>query len=419
MADQLFPVTSGFYDSVDNDRLYSADDMNRPYRRLVGNGVFATPQGTPSTDLQVTATSGMVIKVAEGEGLFGDRWFENPSDISITVPANTEVLPRIDSVIVQVDSRQSGRVANIVYRTGNPATNPVAPSLSMATSVSEYRVANIRVAAGASALSQSAITDCRGSAECPWVTSLVTQPDTSSLWDAWNTAYTEFYDNATAEYNEYTATQRESWEEFIAGLTEDLTVATNIIPLTGTYTSTASVSTIPIPIASYNANTDVLLVFINGLNAQGKYTANGSNIVLTNAISAGQTVNFLVLKSVTTGDLQSVTALIQSLDAKLTAATADSGWKTLVLNTGFRDQNLAYRKIGSVVYWRGTVTITGSSTTAFTIPAGYRPAATTYVPSVTLSGTPTRITINTSGNVVLQSGITNQQIPFCFSYPVG
>ena len=71
MADQNFEVNCGFFDAMNNDRLYSADQMNRPYKRLVSNGVFATPQVTPSTDLQVvSAASGMNIKVKKGEGIF-------------------------------------------------------------------------------------------------------------------------------------------------------------------------------------------------------------------------------------------------------------------------------------------------------------------------------------------------------------
>ena len=73
MADQIFSVNSGFYNAVNNDRTYSAEDMNRPYKRIVANGVFATPAGTASNDLRVTATSGMVISVAAGEGIFADK----------------------------------------------------------------------------------------------------------------------------------------------------------------------------------------------------------------------------------------------------------------------------------------------------------------------------------------------------------
>jgi hypothetical protein len=182
MADQVFAVNSGFYDAVNSDRTYSADDMNRPYKRVVSNGVFATPKGTKSTDLQVvSANNGMQIIVKKGEGIFADKWFENSAAINITVPANTSTVPRIDSVIVQVDKRTSGRVGNIVYRTGTPSVNPTAPSINTVSNVIEYRLANVRVETGTTAITTAMITDRRGSADCPWVTSLIYQVDTSIL----------------------------------------------------------------------------------------------------------------------------------------------------------------------------------------------------------------------------------------------
>ena len=33
MADQVFAVISGFYDAINEDRTYTADQMNRPYNR--------------------------------------------------------------------------------------------------------------------------------------------------------------------------------------------------------------------------------------------------------------------------------------------------------------------------------------------------------------------------------------------------
>ena len=110
MADQIFNVNCGFFDAVNNDRVYSTDDMNKPYKRVVSDGVFASPQGTPSTDLQVVSGgSGMLIDVNTGEGIFASKWFQNPSAIPITVPSNTALTPRVDSVIIQVDGRSSGR----------------------------------------------------------------------------------------------------------------------------------------------------------------------------------------------------------------------------------------------------------------------------------------------------------------------
>lgn len=321
MADQIFNVRSGFYDAINADRVYSADDMNRPYKRVVSNGVFATPKGTPSTDLQVVAAgTGMQIIVKSGEGIFADKWFENASDININVPSNTTTLPRIDSVIVQMDKRTSGRVGNIVYRTGTPASSPKAPSVNTVTNVIEYRLANIRVNAGISLITGGMITDRRGSSDCPWVTSLIYQVDTSTLYDQWAEAYASYFE-----------TEKAMWDDWYTHLTEELDVSMTLIKLTNAVVTVSETSEVLIGIPEYNPNTDMLEVYINGLRAveQYQYTVNGStSISLTSPIETGQTVNFVVLKSVIMGNEYNIMSLINALDAKI--AGVSGGTPTVV-----------------------------------------------------------------------------------------
>ena len=293
MADQTFAVHCGFFDAINSDRTYSADEMNRPYKRVISNGVFATPNGTPSTDLQVTASSGMNIICKKGEGLFGDKWFENPSGIAITVPSNTGTVPRIDSVLVQVDTRTSGRVGNIVHRTGTPASSPVPPAINQVEGVIEYRLANIRVNAGVSSITQSMITDRRGSSDCPWVTSLIYQVDTSTLYDQWQAAYAEYFEEEKA-----------LWDAWYAHLTEELDVSMTLdrhvnTVITSEYTWDVNIG------LDYDHNTDILEVYINGLRAvEGtQYVVNDgdTSITLANGLQDGQTVTFVVMRSVIGG----------------------------------------------------------------------------------------------------------------------
>jgi len=322
MAEQVFTnVNCGFFVSQDGDRLYTAEDMNRPYKRLVSNGVFATQDGTPSSDLQVLADSGRNISVAKGQGLFGDKWFENPAVIPITVPSNSTSNPRIDSVVVQVNTNTSVRAGRIIYRTGTASASPSAPALTEAAGISEYRLANVYVASQATAISQANITDCRGTSECPWVTSLVKQVDTSTLFAQWAAAFDDYYAQATADYEEYVSEQQQAWEDFMDSLTQELSVATNVLMLTNSVAAAAdNVRNFNIGIAGFDASTDILMVFINGLNAVGKYTLNGNtSIQLTNAINTGDAVSFVVLKSVISSDIQSVASLIQSLSTQVAA----------------------------------------------------------------------------------------------------
>lgn len=414
MADQVFAASSGFYNSVSNDREYYAEDMNKPYQRLVSEGIYATPQGTPSTDLYVQSNSGMGIVVKKGQGLFAGKWFSLDADQAITVPNNTSTVARIDSVLVQVDTRSSWRVANIVYREGTPSANPVAPSINETTDVFEYRIANIRVTNGASAISQSNITDLRGT-ETPWITSLINQVDTSALFSQWQNAFERYYASATSDYDEYTEEQRDAWEQFVSTLTSELTATMNLVRLWGTEMTREGVNSYYIDITEYNPSTDILFVFINGLMANDDmYTITESSgeyyISFTNPLTGGQKLDFYGFHAVIGGDLQTTETLIQSLDARLSAELADSDWNNLVLENG-EAFDLAstpqYRKIGKVVYLRGAVKgISALNTVIGTLPTGYRPSSKFYYPSVVFSGTTIPATayiqIKTDGLVVLR-----------------
>lgn len=433
MADQVFNVNCGFFDAVNNDRTYSADDMNRPYKRIISNGVFATPQGEASTDLQVVSAGDMEISVNAGAGIFGDKWFESLTVTSITVPDNTNILPRIDSVIVQIDKRASGRVGSIVYRTGSPASTPLEPEINQTENVVEYRVANVYVEPSATSISNADITDLRGSSSCPWVTSLIYQVDTSTLFDQWQYAYAEYYNNATEQYNEYVTEQQQAWEDFLETLTSELTVATNVITFTSTYTTSGATSTIPINIASYNKSTDLLMVYINGLFAHpSMYTIDngGTSIELASTLYSGQKVSFVVLHSIVSANIQSAVSMIQSLDAKIDNFMQDSGWVNFTLSSpalAFDSNNVpGFRKVGNRVYLRGAVkNLSTIGSTICSLPVDCWPEQDHYFTCAAMSGASvqatTTIRVSTDGDVEVYASTgalsSSYMIPLstCFS----
>ena len=422
MTEQKVLINGGFFDSINGDRKYAASEMNRPYKRVINEGVFATPQGTPSTDLQVlSANNQMNIIVKKGEGLLGGRWFENPSDIALTVSNNTQIVPRRDSIIIQVDLRQSGRIINVVYREGTPNSNPMPPDINTVENVIEKRVANIYVAPGANYIGQDAITDLRGSSECPWITSLIKQVDTSQLYNQWAAAYQKYYEDETAAFN-----------NFMQTLTEQLTVSTNMVMLESHYTSTSEVTEIPINITGFDQTKDVLMVFVNRLRATPgvDYTlavADNSKITLTNSIVAGQSVNFLVLKSVVGADDATAVQLMTEISNKMTAITKDSGWTNFTLENNAQAYSdgltPGYRKYNNQVFLRGCLkNVTASGTVIATLPDGYKPAMTRYYTIATGSITAT-IEIGTNGQVKLANVIgtlaASSLIPIDTSFIIG
>lgn len=391
MADQNITIRSGFFDSVNNDRLYSADEMNRPYKRVITEGIFATPLGTPSTDLQVlSANNGMNIIVKAGEGLLGGKWFENASDVTITVPNNSNVVPRRDSVIIQVDKRQSGRKVNIVYREGTPSSNPMPPAIGTVPNVIEKRVANIYVASGAVNINQDAIVDLRGSDECPWITSLIKQVDTSTLYAQWQSAYQNYYNQQIGEFNAFEEHQRELFDEFMRELTEELNVVTSIVSYESHYTTTQLTSQVPINIAGFDKAKDVLFVKVNNMltskDVDYIISNDSSSIIFTTQLVANQKVDFIALKSVIVGDTETVLSQLAPINNKLSALTTDSGWINFYLESGAQaydaDSTPAIRRLGNQIFIRGAIKNLNTLNVAIcTLPTAYVPSKPHYFTS--------------------------------------
>lgn len=293
MSDVIYNISSGFFDSVNGDRLYSAADMNKPYKRVIADGIFPTPQGTPSTDFQVVAVSGMSVAVLAGNAMIGARWAENTDDVGITIAGNSSSSPRIDSIFLHIDTGMDTRAAGVVYRQGTAAGTPTAPAMVQTDNITELRLADILVAPSAAIITQANITDQRGGSDCPWVAGLIQQVDTSALFDQYRAAYAEQQQD-----------QADEWNTFMDHLARDYDISMSLRKHESTYMSTAAASLIPINIDGYDTTKDLLQVYINGIFAvEGTHyiVKSAAQIQLTNAISAGQNVHFVIYKAVMGG----------------------------------------------------------------------------------------------------------------------
>lgn len=330
----------GFFNSVNGDRRYTAEQMNNPYKGIVSNGVLAKTDD--STSFQVQEKSGLNIVVKEGYGIFADKWAILDVDLQLTIPTPHVSYARIDSVIVRIDLREEIRNGSIEYVQGTPQENPVAPELIRTSSIIEYRLANITVKANAMAITQANIEDTRPSADCGFVTNLLQNSDISATYAQWQSQFEEwlakndnwveskkneheeFITTEQAEYNEWTDEKRTAYEKWFNNLTEDLTVGAFLQHFSNHYVTTAENETvIPIGIFQYSSTLDILKVYINGLMLipNVDYTINDfSSITLTQAVDTNTTIAFDLLKLVTvTEDVENVATQLQKIHSVIPA----------------------------------------------------------------------------------------------------
>lgn len=111
------------------------------------------------------------------------------------------LLDRIDAVVIEIDSTDSVRANSVKIVKGTPATSPERPTLTNTDYIHQHPLAYISRKAGSTEITQSSITDVRGSTNCPYVTGILKVMTIDSIVSQWEAQWDEWYKSSTAQGN--------------------------------------------------------------------------------------------------------------------------------------------------------------------------------------------------------------------------
>lgn len=289
-------ITSGFFNSVNGDRTYNAEQINDYLTGLVGKGVYESVGG----GLQVKSNAGMKVQVASGKVTGSDgKWLNNDSTLVLTLDAADLVLNRYDAIVAKLDSNQNQRTGTITVKKGTAASTPTKPTAERTQFVEEYILAYVYVGKGVTAITQAQIEDTRvNTSICGFVTGLINQVDTSQLFLQYQTAYAQFLN----ELNDWKRQQKAAFDGWLATLTDELRI--------DTYVETEITRMVLNPGGSANGITcngyvsgATVLVFKNGmlLSENSDYELEKADstavVMLFEKLKGGNELLILVLKS--------------------------------------------------------------------------------------------------------------------------
>lgn len=229
-------VSCGFFNSVDGDRVYNADDLSNFFSGVLDDGVIKGYDG----GLVVSASSGTTVSVAGGKAVCLGKYIKNIGTYELTLSAGG-TQPRYDAIVVGTDL--SERTATIYVKKGTESSSPAYPTILDTDTVKELCLAYIYVGAGATSIVAANITDKRA-------------------------------DESVCGYCHFT----------------------NVSDQLATYRNTAALSfgddTATIGIDEYGANS-TLLVYLNGylLTAGTDYTVSGSGSTATVTLAHAMLTN--------------------------------------------------------------------------------------------------------------------------------
>lgn len=170
-------ITYGFFNSVNGDRCYNANQIGSYFKGLVSNGVF---QNVGKAFI-VTAGSGMTINVGSGRAYINEKWIENDNTANYNIDASDSAYDRIDVVVIRLNN--TSRTIEIKILKGSATTSPKAQGITRNSSIYDLKLAEIRVKANATSITTANITDYRANSNvCGFVTGLIKQVDTTELF---------------------------------------------------------------------------------------------------------------------------------------------------------------------------------------------------------------------------------------------
>ena len=244
-------VRSSFFNSVNGDRRYLANNFAEYFASFIANGIFLNPSNT----LQVYEKTNMKVTVKPGKGWINGYFAVNEFDYDLTLDNADGVLNRIDRIVLRLDF--NARSINIAVKKGAFASTPVAPTLQRDADAHELALADVYVAKGATTIKQSNITDQRlNNVLCGVVHGTVSQVDTTTIFNQYSAWFSETTGKTESEINQWQLTVKAEFDEWFVSIQNilDGDVAANLA---------ARITTLEQQLATHQA--DELKHLTNGL----------------------------------------------------------------------------------------------------------------------------------------------------------
>lgn len=155
---------SGFFNSINGDRLYTAEDIGNYFGGILTNGVLQNY----GSGLLVGTGNGLTVQVLDGKALIDCKYFllDTFENVAFSTPSAT--YDRIDTVVIRYS--EADRNITLAVVEGIPAATPTPEPLTRTAAIKEYALAYVRISANATEINMSDITDKRADPDvCGWV----------------------------------------------------------------------------------------------------------------------------------------------------------------------------------------------------------------------------------------------------------
>jgi hypothetical protein len=241
-------IDYGFFDSVNNDRVYNADQMSNMFKGLISDGIFENV----SNRFIVTSVSGQLkVYVGTGRAFVKDKWIENSSPVTVSLNSPHPILNRYTAIVLRKDV--ANRSVIITTIDGTNATNPSYPSIVRDDNYYDLCLAYVYVKANATEILQDDIIDTRTNSDiCGWVTGIIRQVDTSDLFLQYLAAYQTMMNTMQSWYSQ----EQQSYISWFDSLTQSLVVELDVTRSRAVLRTNSDIDSVTYNISAASSNVD-------------------------------------------------------------------------------------------------------------------------------------------------------------------
>lgn len=195
-------ISSGFFNSINHDRLYDAEQLSSIFDGIIIDGVYENYGDAFMITANPEANSSVLV--GTGRAWFDHTWIVNDSTYAMQLDPPNEMLGRIDAIVIDIDRRTDIRKNSIIYIKGSESTPNQPPTLIKEDLHNQYPLAYItRIAGSDSPISQVNIDYQVGTTgDCPIVTSVLEAQNLEQIWAQLDAEFDEWWDGIKATLDE-------------------------------------------------------------------------------------------------------------------------------------------------------------------------------------------------------------------------
>ena len=210
---------SGFFNSVDHDRLYDATDISRLFDGLIRDGIFASIGDC----MVVKQSNQMNVTVGTGRAWFNHTWSYNDALYPVTIPPSEILMDRIDAIVLEINSVEAVRANSIKLIKGTPSSTPTKPALTNTKEVHQYPLAYVTVGKEVTSIRQADIENCVGTSACPFVTGILEVISIEQLIPQWKDILNRFVEENTANFNTWMNGEKQNYQAWLTAAKKEIT----------------------------------------------------------------------------------------------------------------------------------------------------------------------------------------------------